>query len=478
MRALVLVAALAKVAHADLRRAPPVIVPTDGLPEGSLPRVLVLDRCAGGCLVKTGPNDASNNTSNIPMGTGDHTVAAFAFGDAEWSAIVTCVAQVYSPYDITVTQAVPPSGTAFDRVLVAGLPQNVGLDSRVLGVAPLAQDCRVLANSLAFVFANNHPVGGRVDNICWTVAQESAHIFGLDHEYEFTDGASACSDPMTYRTDCGGQKFFRDRDAQCGEDAVRACNCKGTQDSHRLLLDRFGAGTITTTPPTVSIIVPLPDTPFVNGQAVQAMAGAQRGVDKIQLLLNGYPWMTSPGAPFGTAGQPETTYPFVPPKTVPDGIIDIQVRAIDDLGVATTTAAVRVTKGTPCVDAGTCLTGQKCDAGKCLWDPPAGEIGAACGYPQFCVSGSCPDGTCQQGCDPDSSRPQCPDSYSCDTGSHACTQVGAGCCSVAAPHAGWFHGGLGVTVVAFVFRRRRSKGSARTTRTGRVGNQVRTKEST
>jgi hypothetical protein len=160
---------------------------------------------------------------------------------------------------------------------------------------------------------------------------------------------------------------------------------------------------------------------------------------------------------FGPQGHATTDYPFVPPHDVPDGVIDFEVRAFDDLGIATTSSPVRVTKGTPCVDASTCLEGQKCDAGKCFWDPPTAEHGAACPYPQFCISGTCLDGTCQQTCDPESSRPQCPDSYTCDEASNTCsTQVGGGCCSVAAPYAGWFHGGLGVTVVAFVFRRRRT----------------------
>ena len=44
------------------------------------------------------------------------------------------------------------------------------------------------------------------------IAQEIAHIYGLDHEYSFVDGnSSACNDPMTYRDDCGGQKFFRNQ---------------------------------------------------------------------------------------------------------------------------------------------------------------------------------------------------------------------------------------------------------------------------
>ena len=68
------------------------------------------------------------------------------------------------------------------------------------------------AQSAADVFAqedNNNRVWG----VCWIIAQESAHAYGLpDHEYEFVDyNESTCSDPMTYRPDCGGQKFFRNR---------------------------------------------------------------------------------------------------------------------------------------------------------------------------------------------------------------------------------------------------------------------------
>ena len=37
-----------------------------------------------------------------------------------------------------------------------------------------------------------------MNNICWTAAQETAHALGLDHEYVFADGTSACSDPMKF----------------------------------------------------------------------------------------------------------------------------------------------------------------------------------------------------------------------------------------------------------------------------------------
>ncbi|MBA3539073.1 MAG: Ig-like domain-containing protein [Deltaproteobacteria bacterium] len=321
----------------------------------------------------------------------------------------------------------------------------------MLGIAPLAGDCRALSNTPAFAFANQHPANDRVTNICWTVAQEASHAYGLDHEFVFVDGGSACIDPMTYRTDCGGEKFFRDRDAYCGETEKKDCTCPGTQNSHQNLLGKFGAGTVTTAAPTVSIVVPLDQTTFVQGQAVQARAKAQRGVTRLDLYLNGYRWMTVPGGGFGPDGQPESTYPFVPPSAVPDGVIDIVVKARDDLGIETASSTVTVTKGLPCADAASCAVGQKCEAGKCFWDPATGELGAACEYKQSCVSDLCQDGVCEQACDA-AGPPTCPGGYTCGEG--FCVTVDGGCCSVSGPGAGWLHGGFAGIVLVVVLRRR------------------------
>ncbi|MBA3539072.1 MAG: hypothetical protein H0T79_05545 [Deltaproteobacteria bacterium] len=99
-------------ARADLRRAAPIIEPTERLPPVELSgtsRVLWLDRCASGCTIHLGPSDAANDTSMIPkMETS--TLAPFAFTEAEWTQIVTCVSQVYSPFDIEVTERRPAAG--------------------------------------------------------------------------------------------------------------------------------------------------------------------------------------------------------------------------------------------------------------------------------------------------------------------------------------------------------------------------------
>ena len=59
---------------------------------------------------------------------------------------------------------------------------------------------------------------GRTWNICALVAQETAHAYGLDHAYEFSDGRPACSDPMTYRFG----PFVADRTTYCVAEGTRA----------------------------------------------------------------------------------------------------------------------------------------------------------------------------------------------------------------------------------------------------------------
>ena len=102
------------------------------------------------------------------------------------------------------------------------------------------------------------------------------------------------------------------------------------------------------------------------------------------------------------------------------------MRAYDDLGAYADSAVVTAAKGAPCVSADSCAKGQRCDAGKCFWDPAAGEIGDTCTFPEFCLSGLC-QGTaeraiCTQACIP-GVVDSCPTSLDCIE-----TNPGAGIC--------------------------------------------------
>jgi hypothetical protein len=442
-------------------------------PAASVSPTIYLERCVGGCMITKGTNDARINSSSIP--TGPSEISEFqdasretgAAADDEWNQIVQCVREVYSPYSVTVTDVKPGAGASYHEAIVAGSPQEIGItDKNVLGLAPLSSDCSAIDNVISFSFANNHGNTDRVNNICWTASQESAHAFGLDHEYSFTGNRSACNDPMTYRTDCGGEKFFRNEFANCGETATRACHCGALQNSHVKLLSVFGMGSPITGNPTVMMLDPTASG-GVLGPHVSLQAGAKRGVARVELYLNGYNWTTVDGARFGVNGQPDPSGYSIPiPADVPNSIIDVKTIAYDDLGSSTESPVITVTKGAPCTTADTCATGQKCEAGKCFWDPPSGEIGDSCTYKQSCKSGLC-TGTaeqqiCTQSCTPGAAD-ACPNGLDCimqttDTGVCFFQDTGGGCCSV--PRGGgpwWAHAGIAAVVLGLVTRRRRRR---------------------
>jgi len=439
-------------------------------PSVGISQTLYLERCKGGCVVHMGPNDARTNTSTIPAAV-NSTIGEYAnslgmtgaAADAEWAQVVQCMKEVYSPYNVVVTDVKPTSGSSYHEALIAGLPGDIGQSNDILGLAPLASDCSAIDNVMSFTFANRHSPTARVFNICWTAAQESAHAFGLDHEYSFSNNRSACNDPMTYRTDCGGEKFFRNEAASCGETNVRPCRCGGSQNSHLKILSVFGAGMPITGTPTVALVTPAA-TDSLLGRSVVAHASAKRGVARVEVLFNGYKWAEAPGAPFGRDGQGAADYPVIVPAALPDSIVDVKAVAYDDLGISAESAVVTVTKGAPCATAATCAKGQKCEAGKCFWDPPTGELGDSCTYAQFCKSGIC-TGTkdqqiCTQPCIPGVAD-ACPSDFACVMSSATegvCffASSGGGCCSVDRSGQGWLvHGGIAAVLIGFVMRRRR-----------------------
>lgn len=402
----------------------------DGGPGGALPTVTVapqphaqtagtlyLNRCKGGCVItKGGLDDARSHTSTIPEGTAtEYTLSEFAWGDAEWDAVVQCVKEVYSPFAVTVTDQQPTGGVAYNEAIIAGSPAEIGRGG-IGGIAPVTSDCSPYSYIISFTFANTYGPSSRVFDLCAVAAQESGHSYGLDHTYAFLDGSSGCRDPMTYRGDCGGQKFFRNDTATCGEFSPRPCRCGANQNAHLKLLAVLGPGTPITRPPAVTVTQPADGATITAGTTVVATASAQRGIARLELWVNGYLWNTAKGVAWGPDGQPEAGYVLAIPPEVPDGILDLVVKAKDDIEVTTTAPTVTVTKGAPCTSADTCAPGQRCDAGRCLWDPAVGEIGEPCTYEQYCLSGLC-TGTatetlCTQPCIPGVGD-SCPAAFSC-----------------------------------------------------------------
>lgn len=528
----VVLAALTGSAAADERKivptSPSLFTPHPA--DAKISPYLYLNRCSGGCSITGGGNnDARSNMSSIPT-AGSYTVTEFAnqFGqlgtngtclapdgsqtttlctndaactslgtgalcdtaDYEWNLVVKCMKEVYSPYMVNIVDSRPTGGLSYTMAVIAGVHSDIGEPNGVLGIAPLSNDCSPQDNVISFSFANDHQRNQRVYNICWTAAQETAHAFGLDHQFSFPggsvggpmlpqggegaagDGLSACNDPMTYSVLCGGEKFFRNETSNCGEYETRPCRCGGTQNSHAKLLDVFGAGQSIVAAPTAALQIPANGATVANNWNTVALAGSQRGVANVELWLNGYKWNQKIGAAFGQVGQPvPSQYSLVAPNGIPDGKIKIIVKAFDDLGLEGDATAT-VTKGAACTDESKCLTGQKCNTGPdtdtvasggCYWDPPTGSVGDACTYQQFCLSGICQgpeNGTiCTQHCvvGIDDS---CPSGFECSTvsdGTSLCfpgAKDGGGCCSASAGGSVWVHGGFAGFVLVVLLRRR------------------------
>ncbi|MCA9677900.1 MAG: hypothetical protein KC464_22945, partial [Myxococcales bacterium] len=406
----------------DYQIVPPA--PRDVHRNANGPDTLFLNRCVGGCTVLPGGNDARTNHSSIPTTTAN--LSEFPFSDDDWNAVVACVTETYQPYGVDVVTTEPASGD-YVEAMVAGTPDQMGLDATTLGIAPMTSDCTPQASAIAFAFAGNHGGQGYLLDLCATVAHEAGHVYGLDHEFD-------CKDPMTYLVGCG-QKYFLNVAAPCGEfDGPRNCRCTGpTQNSHVKLSAVLGVGTLPAGP-TVTIPYPADGAMVDNSFSIFGEVAEDRVLDRVEFWLNGWPWKTEDG------DRDRDTYSYTAPANLPDGVIDVEVRAYNDLELMGVDV-VTVTKGEACTSAATCLDGQQCSDGRCAWPEPTGEIGDACERDADCMSRKCgSDGNVQLCTDYCllGIEGSCGDGYSClaagaDTGvcwpSELTVGEPTGCCS-------------------------------------------------
>jgi MYXO-CTERM domain-containing protein len=407
-----------------LRHSPYVITPDEQFVHKGgndlISDIIYVNDCKpDGCFIKAGGyNDARDDISTIPRE--DTQVSPFSHDQQVWDDTIACLRQVYAPYNVRVVTDNPGDALHHEAIL-AGFSSELGLAPEIGGVAPFS--CQPQNNAISFSFANQLEPDW-VD-LCWTVAQESAHAFALDHAFE-------CLDPMTYIPNCG-QKFFRNKDLSCGEIEERACICGGlVQNSHTKLLQVFGEGT-PAPPPQVAILLPAEGTAVSTGFVVLAEAQDQRLVDRVELHINGWLYETRPGGGYWDRFD---DYQFSAPASLPDGIMDVDIKAYNDLG-SSATARVTVTKGAPCASADTCLDGQQCNEGRCMWPAPTGQLGDTCERAMDCVSLLCPQNgeirLCSEYCLPQLADP-CPSGFECMPAgqSGVCWPAAGegGCCSV------------------------------------------------
>jgi hypothetical protein len=211
------------------------VAPTLMFAAGGAPLPVYLNRFGGS--YQCGDDDSSRNISSVVCGSGASDVGPFSGSNGEWNFVRDCVADVFAPFNLYVTDVEPTAGEYVEAV-VGGTPDQAGMPFGVGGVAPFS--CGIIPSGVVYAFADVY--GDDVQGICETVAQEVAHAFGLDHEF-------LCEDPMTYLGGCGA-KDFQDVYAECGEFEPRQCQCGGSsQNSVQAMLQVLGASDGSPPPP-------------------------------------------------------------------------------------------------------------------------------------------------------------------------------------------------------------------------------------
>lgn len=332
-----------------------------------------------------GNNNSSTNTSSIINST--RQIQPWG-SSSQRAAVLACIKDQFAPFNITVTDQDPGSTQHIEGV-VAGYPQDIGMQSGVGGVSPFT--CGVIDRSIAYTFAEVY--GNATREICETAAQEIAHSFGLDHEY-------LCQDPMTYLTNCGN-KSFQDQDVSCGEYSARSCQCGGsTQNSYQMLLSILGPPNQgDNIPPDIAITEPANGATVAQGFVVKANASDNVGVTKVQLWVDGSNVSSKSNPPWN----------FTTDSSLAAGNHSIELRAFDGSSNMSN-AQVSVT-----IDTGNDPNNPN-DPNDPNNPPTGGDLGTACTGGTDCNSGLClSDGTgghCTQVCDPNLAD-SCPSGFSC-----------------------------------------------------------------
>jgi MYXO-CTERM domain-containing protein len=361
----------------------------------SVSRVIYLNRCAGGgCTVRPGADDVHANTSSIA--NQQTLLTEWPHGDEKWNTLVQCVRDLYAPFNIQITDVDPGAANHFE-VMVAGNAAALDMEGAG-GVAPF-EPCNgeLQDNVISFVFAADLD---NQDFMCWAAAQESSHVFGLDHELN-------AKDPMTYLAPPMKKPGFQNVEAKCGEEAgqPRECWCGGdTQNSYQYLMDLFGPAMLE--PATLSISEPVDGAWVKPGFNVRAELVSQLSMTVGSLHVDG---TTSQSIQQGDPLVWNTS------ATLAGGDHKLTIEALDtaDRTLISNEITVHVTQR--CDGNNSCESNTHCLGGFCLPGKTiAGGLGAACTGADECITGQCStdgvDSVCTGACDGGTS---CPSGYAC-----------------------------------------------------------------
>jgi hypothetical protein len=185
----------------------------------------------GGTFYSGNADDSVTNTAVSLMATSvsDFEFSAWLYNDATWNSVMTTMADIFSPFDILVTDTDPGAVDHIEIVLTNDTSGSVfpGPD----GYYVAASNCEGAQRPVVFVFATT--VGDSAVAIATFAAKGVAITQGLDW---VTD----CDDIMTWDVSCSGD-HFSNTDLSCGASVANDCTCGGaSQNSYLMLLEKFG----------------------------------------------------------------------------------------------------------------------------------------------------------------------------------------------------------------------------------------------
>jgi hypothetical protein len=317
----------------------------DGTAGLAASRTIYLNK--NGITLSPGANDSATNRSTVV--TQQTAVPAWNVSASVWSSTVSCIREVFAPFNLTITETDPGSVPHIEAVF-GGSAALLGQPSNLAGVSPFTADCAVIESSIVFAFMGALPADPRL--ACEVMAQEIAHSYGLDH-------VMVASELMTYLP-FEGRRWFQNMNASCGEDKARPCGlngsvCRQTQNSVAMLIDRVGlkAAAGDTVVPTVFISSPRDAAIVPPTFNVRFTAEDNTKVAMASLYIDGVPSGSAMMAPF-----------VIPvPSGLPEGSHRLRVVATDGTNEKAKEIVVTVQKGASSPDGDDDVVGSCSAAG-------------------------------------------------------------------------------------------------------------------
>jgi Big-like domain-containing protein len=316
-----------------------------------------------------GCDDATLGCSFIVSLSGMVQYPPFRGTPTQKQLIIDLVKAYYEPFDVQIVFDRPASGP-YSMNMIGGKPEDIGLGPGAVGIAPL--DCSDLNDhDLSFTFpavVANDPL-----EVAQTIAQETAHAYGLGHTSDRTDVMF----PYVQKDSNGFQNFLMNVPDNTD------CTGTGHQNSYQLLMDNVGASPPDVEPPTVAFTDPLDGATVPSGFSVTLDAQDNRSVHDVELFA---------GAQMVARSTVEPWVLTVPSGTLPGGPTLLRAVAHDrtgNQGEAQVMVTLRKLGETPGDLGNACAANTDCNQdGVCA--APAGGAAIctrACGSSAPCPAG-------------------------------------------------------------------------------------------